>query len=235
MLSPGHRRPSLHAARFIAFFTALMLLTLSACSDKKAEEPSAAPIDTIPMLVTQIQKCAKLYTAEYQVHKIVTHEDQMKLQGSFMSQKFDITLPVGERRIAIPMDATLKASVDFSSFSAQNVKRKGDRIEITLPDPKVELTSSKINHEEIKKQVPLLRGKFTDEEMAKYEKQGRAAILNDVPRMGIITMARENAANTLIPMLVMMGFQEQNVTVTFRKQFSANDLPRLLDSNYLRK
>ena len=41
------------------------------------------------------------------------------------------------RKVAIPMDATLKAYVDFSGFSAKNVNRQGDKIEIILPDPKV--------------------------------------------------------------------------------------------------
>ena len=110
------------------------------------------------------------------------------------------------------------------------MKRNGKKIEIVLPDPKVELTSSRINHSEIKKQVPLLRANFSDEEMASYEKQGRAAILSGVPRMGIIEMARENAANMLIPMLAGLGFQETDISVTFRKQFSMDDLSTLIDS-----
>ena len=188
------------------------------------------PEDTVPMLVMQIQKCSRLYTAEYKVHKIVTHDDQMKLQGTIFSQQFDIKLPLGNRKIAIPIDATLKAYVDFSQFSDRNVKRNGKKIEIVLPDPKVELTSSRINHSEIKKQVPLLRANFSDEEMASYEKQGRAAILSSVPRMGIIEMARENAANMLIPMLADMGFLESDISVTFRKQYSMDDLSTLIDS-----
>lgn len=217
----------------LAIALLLLLTTLASCSDGSTAPPAPEQVDTIPMLVTQIKKCARLYSAEYQLHKIVTHEDQMKLRGSFMAKEFNITLPLGDRKIAIPMDATLKAYVDFSTFSDKNVHRHGKKIEITLPDPKVELTSSKINHAEIKKQVSLLRTSFSDAEMANYEKQGRAAILNDVPKLGIIEMARANAANTLIPMLVNMGFQEADITITFRKQFSNSDLPKLLDTKSL--
>ena len=217
----------------LAIALLLLLATLASCSDGSTAPPAPEQVDTIPMLVTQIKKCARLYSAEYQLHKIVTHEDQMKLRGSFMAKEFNITLPLGDRKIAIPMDATLTAYVDFSTFSDKNVHRHGKKIEITLPDPKVELTSSKINHAEIKKQVSLLRTSFSDAEMANYEKQGRAAILNDVPKLGIIEMARANAANTLIPMLVNMGFQEADITITFRKQFSNSDLPKLLDTKSL--
>ena len=37
-------------------------------------------IDTLATLVMQIQKCSRLYTTEYQVHKIVTHDDDIKLK-----------------------------------------------------------------------------------------------------------------------------------------------------------
>lgn len=208
----------------------LSVLLMLSCTDSPQTQPETAPIDTIPMMVMQIQKCAKLYTAEVHVHKIVTHDDQMKLKGSFLQKEFNIVLPVGQRKIAIPMDATLKASVDFSGFSAKNIKRHGDKIEVVLPDPKVELTSSKINHAEIKKQVSILRANFSDSEMANYENQGRAAIINDIPRMGIIPMAQASAANTIIPMIVAMGYPEENITVTFRKEFSITDLPTLFDA-----
>ena len=216
-------------------YISLMLLLLTGCGGNKKTGRQAEPLDTIPMMVMQIQKCSRLYTAEYHLHKIVTHDDQMKLKGTFLAKEFNITLPFGNRRIAIPMDATLKAYIDFSDFSEKNIRRRGKKIEILLPDPKVELTSSKIDHQDIKKQVSILRGTFTDEEMSNYEKQGRAAILNDIPRMGIISMAQESAANTLIPMVKQMGYEEKDITITFRKQFSLDDLPSLLDTKSIAK
>ena len=216
-------------------YISLMLLLLTACGGNKKAGRKAEPVDTIPMMVMQIQKCSKLYTAEYHLHKIVTHDDQMRLKGTFLAQEFNITLPFGNRRIAIPMNATLKAYIDFNDFSEKNVRKRGNKIEILLPDPKVELTSSKIDHQEIKKQVSILRGNFTDEEMSNYEKQGRAAILNDIPKLGIIGMAQESAANTLIPMIMQMGYEEKDITITFRKQFTLDDLPSLLDAKSIAK
>lgn len=216
-------------------YISLLLLLLTGCGGNKKAERKAEPLDTIPMMVMQIQKCSKLYTAEYHLHKIVTHDDQMRLKGTFLAQKFDITLPFGNRRIAIPMNATMKAYIDFSDFSEKNVRRRGKKIEIMLPDPKVELTQSKIDHQEIKKQVSILRGSFTDEEMANYERQGRAAILNDIPKLGIIGMAREGAAHTLIPMIMQMGYEENDITITFRKEFTLEDLPTLLDAKSIGK
>lgn len=198
------------------------------CSRHKTEQETVT-IDTIPMMVMQIQKCSKLYTAEYKVHKIITHDDKMKLNGSFMKKDFSINLPLGSRKIAIPMDATLKAYIDFADFNEDNVKRKGDKIEIILPDPHVTLTSTRINHDEIKQYVALTRSRFSDEELSSYERQGREAIIKDIPSMGMMDMARESAARTLIPMIEQMGFEESNITISFRKHYTLNDIKSLLD------
>ena len=198
------------------------------CSRHKTEQETVT-IDTIPMMVMQIQKCSKLYTAEYKVHKIITHDDKMKLNGSFMKKDFSINLPLGSRKIAIPMDATLKAYIDFANFNEDNVKKQGDKIEIILPDPHVTLTSTRINHDEIKQYVALTRSRFSDEELSSYERQGREAIIKDIPSMGMMDMARESAARTLIPMIEQMGFEESNITISFRKHYTLNDIKSLLD------
>jgi len=97
------------------------------------------------------------------------------------------------------------------------VQRQGNKITILLPDPKVQLTSSKIDHRNIKKYVALLRRDFTDAELTSYERQGREAIIKSVPAMGIVESARKNAARTLIPMIKQLGYGEQDITITFRQ------------------
>ena len=138
-----------------AWIIVVLLAVLTGCScsgDKEGGEPVAQyqSIDTVPMLIMQIQQCSRLYTTEIHVHKIVTHDDVVSIKGTLLKQDIDIKLPLGDRKIAIPMDATLKAYIDFSNFGPSNIERQGDKITIVLPDPKVEMTSSKINQKEIK-------------------------------------------------------------------------------------
>ncbi len=213
---------------------AAMVIAFSSCSPKKTEE-KVEVIDTIPVMVMQIQKCSRLYTAEAQVHKIVTHDDQIKLKGSFLKKTFNIEVPGSNRKVAIPVDATIKAYIDFKDFSTKNVNRRGEKIEIILPDPKVMLTGSKIDHEGIKQFVSFTRSNFSDAELSQYEQQGRKGIIRDIPNMNIIETARQNAANTLIPMLIDMGFKEGNIKITFRKKFTLDDLKTLLDSSTIEK
>lgn len=212
-------------------FVTLLLMSCSRGGDTMQEEQPMAT-DTIPLLVMQIQKCARLYTTEYHIHKIVTHDDILKLKGNLLSKNIDVALPLGERKIAIPMDATLKAYIDFSDFSERNIERHGNKITIVLPDPQVVLTSSKINQHEIREYVGLVRSQFTDKELSSYEQQGRQAILNSVPRLGIKQQAQANAARVLVPMLTEMGYREENVTIAFRRNL---DIMKLINTNLERK
>ena len=85
----------------------LTMFLIASCTDNKPTAQEPAPIDTIPMMVMQIQKCAKLHTAEVHVHKIVTHDDQMKLKGSFL-QKDNKLDRFGERLNDFMMRNNLK-------------------------------------------------------------------------------------------------------------------------------
>lgn len=216
--------------KFILFF-AFVSLFLGACSDgkKKQDVSIVHSIDTVPMLIMQVQKCSKLYTSEFKVHKIITHDDVIRLRGSLLQQAYNIKIPLGERKIAIPMDATLKAYIDFSQFSEKNIEKHGNKITILLPDPKVTMTSSKIDRKNVRHYVALARANFSDAEMANYEQQGRAAIIQSIPELGIIDMAKENAARVLVPMIVQLGYQEENITIAFRKEFNANSIMKLLE------
>lgn len=218
-----------------AAVTALALtgaIVIGSCrqDDRRADDrPVAEAIDTLPMLVMQVQKCARLYTTEVKIHKIVTHDDVVRLRGTLLKKDFNLKVPLGDRKIAIPMDATLKAYIDFSQFSEKNVERRGEQITILLPDPKVALTSSKIDQKNVREFVALSRAHFSDAEMSSYEQQGREAIIASIPSLGIMEQARAHAARVLVPMLVEMGYKEENITIAYRKEFSLSDIRRLIE------
>jgi len=228
----------MYMRHIIRAFLLLSLLPLAwGCSCKgSGQKPAQAEpeeaIDTTAHVMMRIQQCSRLYTAEYQIHKIVTHDDVVRLKGNFMNHDFNIPLPLGDRKIAIPMDATLKAYIDFSGFSEKNIERQGDKITILLPDPQIVMTSSKINQQDIKTYVGLTRAHFSDKEMSNYEQQGRQAILESAQHMGIIHTAQENAARVLVPMLTEMGYKEQNIVIAFRHDM---DIKQLFNSSVERR
>ena len=196
--------------------------------DAKEGAAVAQGIDTVPMLIMQVQKCSKLYTAEYRVHKIVTHDDALRLKGSLLKKQFDIKVPMADRKIAIPIDAKLKAYIDFSDFSEKNIERDGKKITIVLPDPQVSMTSSKIDQKNVRQYVALTRSDFSDAELADYQQQGRKAIIESIPKMGILESAQRNAAKVLVPMLKELGYAEEDITIAFRKQYGPKDMFSIL-------
>lgn len=206
-----------------------MSFSALSCTEKAKPGDTPAAVDTIPTLITQVKKCSRLYTAEYKIHKIITHNDEVRAKGKILNHEYDVALPVGERKVAIPVDATIKAYIDFSEFSERNIKRNGRKMEILLPDPHVQLTASRINHGEIRKYVAMMRQNFSDAELANYEQQGRKAIINDIPKLDITDMAKESATKIIVPFFVGMGFNEEDITVTFRKDFTAKEIIRMVD------
>lgn len=218
----------------IPYVFLLFVLLVTACTKpKKSVEPQTKAIDTLPLLVTQVQSCSRLYTSEYSIHKIVTHNDKMKLQGSIFKKEFDIDLPVGDRRVAIPIDATLKAYIDMSAFSEKNIRKEGKKITLILPDPKITITSTKVNHKEIKQFVAFTRQNFSDAELTSYEAQGRRQIIEAIPAMNVIPNAQESAARQLVPLLTNLGYKPEDITITFQKKFTLKDLPNIIE-NYKR-
>ena len=204
------------------YFIFIIAFLCMACGGDKenrndvAENNSAT--DNIPMLIRDIRKCSKLYTSEYNIRKIVTYSDEPRLKGKVLGHEVDMKMPVGDRKIAIPMNVTLKGYIDFSDFSEKNVRREGKRIVVTLPQPQVAVTASKIDQAGIKEYVSIMRSRFSDEEMAEFEKQGRQAVVNSIPRLDINETTAVNAAKILIPMIVKMGYDEKMITIELKNE-----------------
>lgn len=209
----------------LCFWMLLFLITGCGHQTKDVEKPT---VDTIPMMVMQIQKCSRLYTTEYQLRKIVTYGDSVSINGSFLHQDFKIDLPMGRRKVAIPMTANVKAYIDFSNFSEKNIKKHDGKIEIILPDPEFIMTSTQVNHAGIKKKVSVLRKNFSDEEITRLQQQGRNDMIKSLPKLGIMENARQNAARQIFPIIEQMGYSLDDVTITFRKKFTWNDFPSLI-------
>ena len=218
----------------LGLFCFFLVTAFDSC--KRESSPDVyTGIDTVPMLIMQIKQCSRLYTTEYKIHKIVTYDDELRLRGSLFDHDFDLPLPLGDRKVVIPIDATLKGYIDFSDFGEKNVWRRGQHITIVLPDPKVMLTSSKVDQRNIKEYVSLTRAHFSEKELSGFEADGREAILASIPQLGIVETARQSAARLLIPLLAEMGFDEAHITVTFREDFNAEDLKLLLDQTSIER
>lgn len=198
---------------------ALLAIIVTSCSSAPQETPT--PVDKEQDLVMAVTKSSKLYTVQYNVRKIVTFNDITTIKGSLFFEKFDFTLP-GDRKVAIPVDATIKGYIDLSQFSKQNININGDEVNITLPDPQIMLSSSKIDHAAEKEYTSWYRTNFSEEEKEKYIKQGVASIMAGMKETDIIERSRINAFNALQPIFIAAGFLPQNIHINFRDEIEKN-------------
>ena len=173
-------------------------------STPKAEEK----VDSVsgPTLLMQLQRCSRLNTAEVKLHKIITHDDELKLSGNLMGKELSVNIPAGRRKVAIPLYATVKASIDLGK-----------------------VTDEDIVHEGVKQYVALTRRNFSDEELQMYELEGRKSIEASLGSLGLENIARESAARQLIPIVQAFGFKDTDITITFRKDEKNNTILRRIE------
>lgn len=205
---------------------ASLFLTKGCSHETEKPAVDTVRIDTLGVMLTQIQRCSRLNTAEVKVHKIITHDDITNLSGKLLGKEISIDLPTGKRKVAIPLYATIKASIDMGKVTDQDIVRDGDKIEIFLPQPDVSITETHIDHDGVRQYVAITRSNFSDAELQSYEKKGREAIQKDIPKLGIKEMARESAARQLVPIMQLLGFKDSNITISFRTDGKDNKIIR---------
>ena len=214
---------------FKVLLSCLLLLFLIGCGKKQeAQTGGKTSVDTLTVLATHISACSRLYTSQYDLRKILIYTDTTTLNGNFLNQHVKVNVPFSDRRIAIPITATAKAYIDLGKLKKDDVVKRGDKIEIVLPDPEIVLTSTTIDHAGVKQKVGLLRHNFSDNEITKIQQTGRTELIKSLSQTNILEDAKANAARVIIPLAAQCGYKEENVTVTFRRNFGASDVPMLI-------
>lgn len=213
----------------------LFAVLLASCHGPKAEDDeaetksSAAPaIDTTAHIVHEVCRTSRLYTSEFVIHKIVTHSDAPTLEGTVLGIPVKMSTRIGSRKVAIPIDMTLKAYIDFSSFGPQNVTRTAKGIVITLPDPQITATASRVDHEGTRQYIDPMRSRYSDEELSQLARQGADSIMAHTDGLTIVEQARRSAAFAIMPVLRRMGYGEEQITIRFRKDFTNDDIIQLI-------
>ncbi|MBQ9193610.1 MAG: DUF4230 domain-containing protein [Bacteroidales bacterium] len=176
-----------------AFYIALLILT-AGCA--------RGPEDNTLREIEAISAMRQLSLVEYRVRKIVKADDE----GEWYK--------IGDRKILLSCTAYLKAGIDLTGFSADDVDI--DRLDgsVTVRLPHATLLSMDIPASEIREefgQVTLLRSSFTAEERNALLRQGEKQIRDSVPSLGILEKAEENARRFFESVFSKMGFTSVEV------------------------
>ena len=216
-------------------FLALVTLFLCSCQDQKkpVQESGVSPQEVQAQIVSQIQECSRIYTAEYEVSKIIIHEDEKRIKGNLAGIGINIGLAGTQRVIAIPITGVLKGYVDLSDIKPENVRIAKDSIEIIMPDPKVELVSTSINHKDIKENESFFSSKFSDAELSKIQQQGRQMLVASIPSLGILPQVRECSVRTLVGFLEKFGYTADQINITFIQNLDSPSSKDLMKETFI--
>lgn len=179
--------------RFSRFLMALALpaCILSGCSRKAAVRDVASRLSGI----------SEIGTVEYTVKKVISANDTSVFK-------------IGDRKIYFTCIANVKAGIDLSGFSEDDIKadRSSKSVEVVLPHARIlsiELPPGKI--EEKYCSVTGFRWNFTPEEKRALLKQGEEDILARVEQNGILEDAERNSSELVRTMFEGLGFEKVEI------------------------
>ena len=173
------------------WFSVYILFT--ACSPVKAPKQQE---------VLALREMNELVTVEYVVNKIIKASDDKTWYK------------VGDRKILMTCEATLKAGIDFSKIDENNIVIDGKNITLTLPP--ASLFSISIKPEDIKvayEEVGAFRTGFSSAERDQLAAQAQEQIKSSADSLGVLHTAEANASLFVSNLLRNMGYEK--VIVSF--------------------
>lgn len=161
------------------------LLMLAACSEKP--EPKADIYD--------IRSVGSLSTVEYTLGKVLEASDDAEWY------KF------GDRKILMSCKATVKAGINLNSLRDQDIKVKGETIEVTLPAP--EILSFEMNPDDVQTEMVDVNGfreEFNQQEKNEILRLGEKSIRKELDQLHLLKDASRNAARFVKDFYRRQGF-----------------------------
>ncbi|HRP55339.1 DUF4230 domain-containing protein [Agriterribacter sp.] len=155
--------------------------------------------------ILALKEINELVTVEYIVNKIIKASDDKTWYK------------IGDRKILMTCEATLKAGIDFSSLNAEHIQVNNKQVTLTLPH--ASLFSVSIKPEDIKvayEEIGAFRSSFTTQERDALAAQAQQQIEDSADSLGVLQTAEANASLFASRFLRNMGYEK--VIVQFGKK-----------------
>lgn len=171
----------------------VLLVLCMACCDHSQKQRLEARLQTMV-------ETTELGTVEYTVKKIVKSSDKQ-------------WYTVGNRKILFQTTAYLKAGIRLQDFSADkvHVDRQNN---VTVILPHAQLLSFNMPADEITtvfEDISFFRSRFSADEQNYILQLGEADIRADVPNLGILEDAENNAKEVFTAMLKQLNYNNINI------------------------
>lgn len=181
--------------KLVLFISGLALLGMFSCKPKED--------DSLNKRIMGIESTGELGTVEYTITKIIKANDQKWYKN-------------GDRKILFTSEAYVKAGVDLQEFSMNNVTINKEEKTVSVVLPKAKVLSFNMPPEKIDivfSNISGSRKDFSIEEMNDLKIQAENAIREDIPNMGILQDAENNAKGFFRVLLTQLGFE--TITIKF--------------------
>jgi Protein of unknown function (DUF4230) len=152
--------------------------------------------------VLAIKELGDLATTEYSITKIVKASDDQTWYK------------IGDRKILIAVEATLKAGIDLRAIKPEDISINGKAVTLKLPHPK--LISMQLPPDKIKvayEEIGLLRTTFNNAERDALLTQAEQQITKAAAETGIFQTTQKNTRLFLTAFLQQLGFEQ--ITINF--------------------
>lgn len=151
-------------------------------------------------VILSLKEINQLVTAEYVVNKIIKASDD------------NTWYKIGDRKILITCEASLKAGIDFSTINTSQIDIRNKKISLTLPH--ATLFSLNIKPEDIKvayEEIGMLRSSFSAQERDMLTVQAEKQIQQSADSLGILKTAETNARLFITQFLRNAGYEDIEV------------------------
>ena len=155
--------------------------------------------DQLTERIEKMKETAELGSVEYTIKKLVKANDVK-------------WYTIGDRKILFSCTAYLKAGIDLSELTMEDVLVDGNTVTVTLPHAK--LLSLNMPAEEIYlvyDRVSFFRSGFSTQQRMDLLVQAENDINEDIVNLGITADAEANATDLLTAMLKQIGFENVNI------------------------
>jgi len=147
--------------------------------------------------ILALREMNELVTVEYVVNKIIKASDN------------NTWYKIGDRKILMTCEATLKAGIDFSAINANHIQLNEKEVTLTLPH--ATLFSINIKPEDIKvayEEIGTFRDNFSTQERDLLAAQAQRQIEGSADALGILQTAETNASLFVSQFLRSMGYEK---------------------------
>lgn len=187
------KTPDLFFARWIFYILGIAtILLLFSCENKLP-----GPTET----VLALQNLRNLATVEYTVTKVVKANDDIAWYKP------------GDRKILITCEAKIKAGIDLSQLTKEDIHISGKSITLHLPEPKIlTVNMPPANVKLAYQEIGFFRDEFSAAERDALVSQAEKQIWAAGESLGIIGQAKLNTQSFLTRFLATLGFEKVFLT-----------------------